>query len=131
MHALSGREKSDFPANVMEYDMRKTISFGMFATLVALLASANVFAAKGATPVYGKNHAGVKECNVTRDQTSDSACIKVKDIERRTSNANTAAAPGSPVTARVFLDDYQRLPQAVSKQHRTAPLVLGREKRPE
>lgn len=121
----------DFPEHVMEYDMHKIISLGLSSTLVALLASVDVLAASGVTPVYGKSHATHRACDVTGDQATVSDCLKGRDLERQKSTASTAAESRSRTTTRVQLDDYQRLPETVNKHYRTTPMVLGRNKRPQ
>ena len=115
----------DFPANVREYDMQKIISVGLFT---ALLASANISAETRITPVYGSIHASGTKCVVTGDQASASACNNREASKQQKSAANTPGESRPANTQRVYLDDYQRLPQAVSKQHRTTPLLLGQNK---
>jgi hypothetical protein len=118
----------DFPEHVTEYDMRKIIYMGLSSTLVALLASADVLAAKGATPVYGASYSSHRACNVTGDQATVSECLEGRGLERQKSTAAAAAKSRSRATTRVYLDDYQRLPEAVNKRYRTTPLVLGQDK---
>jgi hypothetical protein len=108
--------------------MRKIISLGLASTLIALLASANVLAASGATPVYGGGHATHKACNVTGDQATVAECLKGRDLQRQKSGAIAAAESKARTSTRVYLDDYQRLPEAVNKRYRTTPLVLGQDK---
>lgn len=111
--------------------MRKIIFLGLSSTLMALLASADVLAANGVTPVYGASHATDRACNVTGDQATVSDCLKGRDLERQKSTASTAAESRSRTTTRVQLDDYQRLPETVNKHYRTSPMVLGKGKRPQ
>lgn len=111
--------------------MRKIISMGLSSTLVALLASADVLAAKGVTPVYGATQSSHKACNVTGDQATVSECLKGRELERQKSTAHTAVKPKSRTSTRVYLDDYQRLPEAVNRRYRTTPLVLGQDKGPQ
>jgi ubiquinone biosynthesis protein UbiJ len=105
--------------------MQKIISVGLFT---ALLASANVSAETRITPVYGSIHASGTKCVVTGDQASASACNNRQASKQQKSAANTLGESRPANTQRVHLDDYQRLPQAVSKQHRTTPLLLGQNK---
>jgi hypothetical protein len=117
--------KLDFPTNVREYDMQNIISLGLFT---ALLASANVSAETRITPVYGSIHASGTECVVTGDQAPVSACNNRGALKQQKSTGNVPGESRQVNTQRVYLDDYQRIPQAVSKQHRTAPLLLGQNK---
>ena len=108
--------------------MQKIISLGFLTALLALLASANVIAQTRITPVYGSNHASNTECAEAGDQTPVSAC-KSREALKRQESAGSTPGESRPVnTQRVQLDDYQRIPQAVSKQYRTKPLLLGQNK---
>lgn len=118
----------DIPANVREYDMQKIISLGFLTALLALLASANVIAETRITPVYGSIHASGAECAVSGDQTAVSACNNREPLKRQKSTGNTPRESRQANTQRVQLDDYQRIPQAVIKQQRTTPLLLGQNK---
>jgi hypothetical protein len=120
----------DFPVYARERKMHKITSHvsnnvlkGMF--LLALVASADVFAEPRSTPIdeaVSINGAGRNgEQAASLGTAGADTAVKLQN-----SNPGALAKPGAGTSARVYLDDYQRIPQRVSKQHPTKPYWLGK-----
>jgi hypothetical protein len=120
----------DFPVNARERKMNKitshvsnTVLRGI--VLVALVASADVFAESRTTPIdeaVSINGAGRNaEQAASRGTAGADAAFKLQK-----SNPEALAKSGTGTSARVYLDDYQRIPQRVTKQHPTKPYWLGK-----
>lgn len=95
--------------------------------LLALLTSANVLAETPLTPndaAMRLNDPGRNGAQAASLGTTGSA----EALQRQPASAGASAKSKSATTARVFLDDYQRIPQRVTKQHPTKPYWVGAKK---
>jgi hypothetical protein len=100
-----------------------TVLKGMF--LLALVASADVFAESRTTPIdeaVSINDAGRNGEQAASLGTAPAGAV----LKAQKSYAGAPAKPEAGTTARVYLDDYQRIPQQVTRQHPTKPHWLGK-----
>jgi hypothetical protein len=93
--------------------------------LLALLASANVLAETRVAPfdqakhVYGNGRDGQPAASLQTASAEEA-------LTRLPYSARASAQSRPTTSARVYLDDYQRIPQQVTKQHPTKPHWLGK-----
>jgi len=115
-----------------ECDMRKINSHGSNTViagvlLLALLTSANVLAETPLTP--GDEAMRLNDPGRNGEQAASLGTTGSDEAYRRQpASAGGSAKSRSATTARVFLDDYQRIPQRVTKQYPTKPYWLGAKK---
>jgi hypothetical protein len=87
------------------------------AVMFILLTSANVFAeTQGAT---------VGEVMRASEQNQVAQTAPVKRIDMRKQSGNRQLGQAKPATRRVYLDDYQLLPKAATRQHPTKAHRIG------
>jgi hypothetical protein len=112
--------------------MRKINSHGSNTLLVgvfflALLTSANVSAEKQLTP--GDEAMRLNDPVRNGQQAASLGATGLdKAYRRQPASAAASAQARSTATARVFLDDYQRIPQRVTKQYPTKTYWIGAKK---
>jgi hypothetical protein len=95
--------------------------------LLALLTSANVLAEPRPSPAddaMGLNDPGRNSAQAANLGTTGSD----EAYRRQPASKGASARSRSATTARVFLDDYQRIPQRVTKQYPTKPYWVGAKK---
>jgi hypothetical protein len=120
----------DLPATARESKMNKVISQRTntaFACvfLLASLASANVLAETVVMPDDAAKH--VSDAGRTAVPAASLQTASADEaLQRLPYSARASAQSGLTPSARVYLDDYQRIPQRVTRQHPTKPYWLGK-----
>ena len=100
-----------------------TVLKGMF--LLALVASADVFAEVRTTPI--DEAASINGAGRNGEQVASLGTARADAVfKAQKSYAGAPARAEAGTTARVYLDDYQRIPQRVTRQHPTKPYWLGK-----
>jgi hypothetical protein len=120
----------DLPATARESKMNKVISHRSNTAiacvfLLASLASANVLAEMRVLPDDAAKHAGDAGRNAGPAASLQTTSAE-EALKRLPYSARASAQSGFTPSARVYLDDYQRIPQQVTRQHPTKPYFLGK-----